>query len=50
MLRGTGTEYADQIQKRNGIDPSMHCDWVHFGEEGSKILAKAVTEKILDFI
>jgi len=24
-----------------------HCDWVHFGEEGSKVLAEAVVEKIL---
>ncbi len=24
-----------------------HCDWVHFGEEGSKVLAEAVVEKII---
>ena len=30
-----------------GFDNSLHADFVHFNEEGSKILAKAVCEKIL---
>ena len=30
-----------------GFDNSLHADWVHFNEEGSQILAKAVCEKIL---
>ena len=29
------------------LDESYHADWVHFNEEGSKILARAVAEKIL---
>lgn len=29
------------------FDSSLHADWVHFNDEGSKILAKAVCEKIL---
>jgi len=29
------------------LDNSLHADWVHFNEEGSKILAEAVCEKIL---
>ena len=28
------------------FDDSLHADWVHFNEEGSKILAHAVCEKI----
>ena len=32
------------------FDQSLHSDWVHFGEEGSKILARAVCEKILEVI
>ena len=29
------------------FDSSLHADWVHFNEEGSKILAEAVSKKIL---
>ena len=50
LMDELGVPVNDLYTVSNGIDPSMHCDWVHFGEEGSKILAKAVTEKILEFI
>ncbi|MBQ5649153.1 MAG: hypothetical protein IIV03_03335 [Clostridia bacterium] len=50
LMDELGVPVNDLYTVSNGIDPSMHCDWVHFGEDGSKILAKAVTEKILEFI
>ncbi|MBO5262514.1 MAG: hypothetical protein J6B45_05655 [Clostridia bacterium] len=52
-------EAAKRVMKEKGViindlysisakfDDSLHADWVHFNEEGSKILAKAVVEKIL---
>ena len=30
------------------FDKSLHSDWVHFNEQGSEILARAVCEKILE--
>ena len=28
------------------FDNSLHSDWVHFGDDGSKIIAEAVVKKI----
>ncbi len=50
LMDELGVPVNDLYTASKDIDDSLHCDWVHFGEEGSRILAKAVTEKILDII
>ncbi|MBQ2743211.1 MAG: hypothetical protein IJF32_10455 [Oscillospiraceae bacterium] len=47
LMDELGVTVNDLYTVSNGIDASLHCDWVHFGKEGSEILAKAVTEAIL---
>ncbi len=49
-LTSLGVEINDLGAITKDIDPSMHSDWVHYTEEGSKILASAVTEKIERYI
>ena len=39
-----GVEVNDLYSLSAGFDNSLHSDWVHFGEEGSKILADKVIE------
>ena len=50
LMDELGVPVNDLYSVSKNIDDSLHCDWVHFGEEGSKILAKAVTDKILEII
>lgn len=50
LMDELGVPVNDLYSVSKNMDDSLHCDWVHFGEEGSKILAKAVTDKILEFI
>ena len=49
-LESLGVEINDLGAITKDIAPSMHSDWVHYGEEGSKVLAAAVTEKIERYI
>ena len=46
-LEQKGVIFNDLYEITRGFDSSLHSDWVHFGNEGSEILAKAVCEKIL---
>ena len=48
LMETLGVEVNDlyTISKKLGRD--YHSDWVHYNSEGSEILAKAVTEKILN--
>ena len=47
VLSTRGVIINDLYTISAGFDNSLHADWVHFNEEGSQILAKAVCEKIL---
>ena len=42
-----GVEINDLYTVTQGFDDSLRSDWVHYGEEGSEILAKIVVERIL---
>ena len=46
-LSEKGVVINDLYTVSAGFDNSLHADWVHFTDEGSKILAKEVCEKIL---
>ncbi len=48
VMTELGVEINDLYAITSKLDNSMHCDWVHFNEEGSKILASAVVNKILN--
>lgn len=47
VLTKKGVIINDLYAISKDFDNSLHADWVHFNEEGSKILARAVCEKIL---
>ena len=47
VLCQKGVIINDLYSVSRGLDESYHADWVHFNEEGSKILARAVAEKII---
>ena len=44
VMTKLGVEVNDLYSLSAGFDNSLHSDWVHFGEEGSKILADKVIE------
>ena len=44
VMTELGVEVNDLYSLSAGFDHSFHSDWVHFGEEGSKILADKVIE------
>ena len=46
VMANKGVVVNDLYSISAGFDKSLHSDWVHFNEEGSKILARAVCEKI----
>ena len=46
VLEEKGVLINDLYTLSASFDNSLHADWVHFNEEGSKILAHAVCEKI----
>ena len=46
VMKEKGVLVNDLYTISAGFDNSLHADWVHFNEEGSKILAQAVCEKI----
>ena len=48
VMRELGVPVNDLYSITRTFDNSLHSDWVHFGNEGSKILARAVVEKILN--
>ena len=47
VLSEKGVIINDLYTISAGFDESLHADWVHFNEEGSEILARAVVKKIL---
>lgn len=47
VLCQKGVIINDLYSVSRELDESYHADWVHFNDEGSKILARAVVEKIL---
>ena len=46
VLEEKGVLINDLYTLSASFDNSLHADWVHFNEEGSKILARSVCEKI----
>ncbi len=50
LMERLGIEVNDLYAVTKDFDNSLHSDWVHFGEEGSKILAGYVTEKIKKYL
>lgn len=48
LMEELGVPVNDLYSVSKGIDDSLHCDFVHYGKEGSEILARAVTKKILE--
>ena len=42
VMKELGVEVNDLYSISKEFDDSLHCDWVHFGEKGSEILADAV--------
>jgi hypothetical protein len=47
VLSPLGVEINDLYTVTQAFDDSLRSDWVHYGEEGSEILAKIVVERIL---
>lgn len=47
VMQELGVEVNDLYSISKEFDDSLHCDWVHFGEEGSEILADAVIKACL---
>ena len=48
VLSEKGIIINDLYSISASFDESLHSDWVHFNDEGSKILAQAVCKKILE--
>ena len=46
VLSKKGAVINDLYTLSAGFDKSLHADWVHFNDEGSKILAQAVCKCI----
>ena len=46
-LSPLGVEFNDLYSISKDFDDGLRSDWVHFGEEGSKILADAVIKKCM---
>ena len=46
VLSQKGVAINDLYTVSAAFDNSLHADWVHFNDEGSEILARAVCEKI----
>ena len=46
LMEKLGVEVNDLYAVTEKFDNSLHSDWVHYGEEGSKILASCVTDVI----
>ena len=46
LMEKLGVPVNDLYSLTSGFADSLHSDWVHFGEEGSKIIAEAVVNKI----
>ncbi len=44
VMETLGVEVNDLYALSASFDPSLHSDWVHFGTEGSKLLADKVIE------
>jgi lysophospholipase L1-like esterase len=49
-LEEKGIIINDLYSITKGFDSSLHADWVHFNEEGSQILAEAISKKILSIL
>ena len=47
LMNELGVKINDLYSITREFDPSLRSDWVHYNEEGSKILAKKVSEEIL---
>lgn len=50
VLAPLGVEFNDLYSISKTFDDSLRADWVHYGEEGSKILADAVIRKCFEEI
>ncbi len=46
LMNKLGVEVNDLYEITKSFGEEMHCDWVHFNDEGSEILADAVVAKI----
>ncbi|MBE6541118.1 MAG: SGNH/GDSL hydrolase family protein [Ruminococcaceae bacterium] len=46
LMDSLGVEVNDLYSLTKDFDQSLHSDWVHFGAEGSEIIACQVVEKI----
>ena len=46
LMNRLGVEVNDLNSIAKAFDNSLHSDWVHYGEEGSKLLAEAVVKKM----
>ena len=47
LMAELGVEVNDLYTVTRAMGEDMHADWVHYNEEGSKILAQKVIEKIM---
>ena len=47
VLSPLGVSFNDLYSLTRGFDDALRSDWVHYGEEGSRILAEAVTREII---
>ena len=50
VLSPLGVQFNDLYSITKTFDDTLHSDWVHYGEEGSKILADAVIKKCLEIM
>ncbi|MBO5454237.1 MAG: hypothetical protein J6A69_09800 [Clostridia bacterium] len=50
LMESLGVEVNDLYSITKDFDNSLHSDWVHYGEAGSKILADKVVEKIEKYL
>ena len=50
VLTPLGVTFNDLYTVTRGFDDSLRSDFVHFGEEASRILADAVIERIFEVL
>ena len=46
LMEKLGVPVNDLYSLTRGFTDNLHSDWVHFGDDGSKIIAEAVVKKI----
>ena len=48
VMQELGVQVNDLYAVSSAFDDELHCDWVHFGQEGSELLADAVIKACME--